>query len=211
MNPLLDQLLLAIIGIDLYVVSTSRLGARIRACALQGLLLAALPLAANAGASQGPSVEAFAATVATLLLKAWLIPRFLRRTLRDTGVQREVEPFVSLHLALLFCAGLVVMSFGIGATLLPPVAHASAMGVPAGLATLLIGLYLTVSSSRGLSQVLGYLVAENGVFVIGLQVLGGFPLVIELGVLLDVLVAAMLMAILFVRASREPAPPETRP
>ncbi len=204
MSAALSGLLLGVVGLDLYVASTSRLGARIRACALQGVLLGCVPLT-TLGPS--PSLERLAqmglAALATLLLKAVIIPLFLRRAMRATGITREVAPFVSLHLALLFCAGLVGLAFWLGATVLPPSPGVSPLGVPVGLATLLVGLYLTVGGHQELTQVVGYLVAENGVFVIGQTLLGEFPLVVELGVLLDVLVAVMLMAVLFVRVVRE--------
>lgn len=204
MNAALSGLLLGVVGLDLYVASTSRLGARIRACALQGVLLGCVPLTTLGPA---PSLERLLqmglAAAATLLLKAVIIPLFLRRAMRATGITREVEPFVSLHLALLFCTCLVGLSFWVGATVLPPSPGVSPLGVPVGLATLLVGLYLTVGGHQELTQVVGYLVAENGVFVIGQTLLGEFPLVVELGVLLDVLVAVMLMAVLFVRVARE--------
>jgi hydrogenase-4 component E len=195
-----DLLLLLVIGIDLFIGSTGRLGARIRACALQGLVLAALPLAIQGtGVLTGGErvLHTVLAVLATLLLKAVAIPYFLLRAMRQSGVQREAEPEHSLHLSLLLCAVLVGLSFWISAVMLPPPeAGSSPLGVPAGLATLLVGLYLTVGGRTELTQVIGYLVLENGVFVIGQRVLGEFPLVVELGVLLDVLVAVMLMAVL---------------
>jgi len=200
-----DLLLLFVIGIDLFIGSTCRLGARIRACALQGLVLAALPLAIQ-GTGVLTGGERVAHTVlavaATLILKAIAIPFFLLRSMRRSGVRREADPERSLHLSLLLCGILVGLSFWIGAVMLPPEAGSSPLGVPAGLATLLVGLYLTVSGRTELTQVIGYLVLENGVFVIGQRLLGEFPLVVELGVLLDVLVAVMLMGVLVVSAHR---------
>lgn len=190
---------LAVVAVDLYIVATGRLLARNTACAVQGLLLALVPLVPGPGAllAEGRLLEVAGASAATLLMKAFLVPLFLRRALRRTGMLREVDPQVSLHLSLLLCAGLVILSFVLWPALVPEVPGASPLGVPAGIATLLIGLYLTVTARTQVTQVLGYLVAENGVFVIGLVVLGEFPLVVEMGVLLDVLVAVMLMAALF--------------
>ena len=200
-----DLILLAIVAVDLYVVSTGRLLARNTACAVQGILLALLPLAAASASlgEDGLAIEIGIASVATLVLKAIVVPHFLRRALLQTGVSREVEPFVSLHLSLLVAAGLVGLSFWLWPALVPPRAHTSPFGVPAGMSTLLIGLYLTVTGRTKVTQVLGYLVAENGVFVIGQVVLGEFPLVVELGVLLDVLVAVLLMGVLFAFDARD--------
>ncbi len=203
-----DLLLLLVIGIDLFIGSTGRLVARIRACALQGLVLAALPLAIQGtGVLTGGQRIAHTgmAVLATLLLKAVAIPALLVYAMRKSGVHRETQPETSLHLSLLMCGILVGLSFWIGAVMLPSAgAGSSPLGVPAGLATLLVGLYLTVTGRTEITQVIGYLVLENGVFVIGQRVLGEFPLVVELGVLLDVLVAVMLMAVLVVFANRHP-------
>jgi hydrogenase-4 component E len=201
-----DLLLLLVIGIDLFIGSTSRLGARIRAYALQGLVLAALPLAIQGTGvlAEGERiVHTVLAVGATLILKAVVIPIFLLRAMRRSGVRREADPEHSLHLSLLLCGVLVGLSFWIGAVMLPPQAGSSPLGVPAGLATMLIGLFLTISGRTELTQVIGYMVLENGVFVIGQRLLGEFPLVVELGVLLDVLVAVMLMAILVVFTNRQ--------
>jgi len=205
-----DLLLLALVAIDLYIVGTSRLIARIRASALQGVVLAALVFVLR-GPSAMQSREGMAhlaATVlGTLLVKAVIIPVFLSKALRDSGVRREVEPFVSLHVSLLVAGALVGMSFWLGSLVPLPSPDGSPLALPAGLSTLLVGLYLTVNAKKDLTRVIGYLVAEHGVFVIG-QVVVGELIVVDVGVLLDVLVAVMLMAILFVRVDQTDRPTE---
>ena len=213
MTETADLLLLALVGIDLYIVGTSRLIARIRASVLQGVVLAALvfvlrgPSALQSQAGMG---HLAAAVLGTLLVKAVVIPLFLRKALRDSGIKREVEPFVSLHLSLLVAGTLVGLSFWLGSLVPLAAPEGSPLAVPAGLSTLLIGLYLTVNAKKDLTQVIGYLVAEHGVFVIG-QVVVGQLVVVDVGVLLDVLVAVMLMAILFVRVDHADRPEEPPP
>jgi len=207
-TPGTDLLLLAVIGLDLFIASSSRLRARIQACALQGLALAALPLAVEGTGvltASGRVVHVALAVTATLVLKAGAIPLALTRAMHRSGVRREVEPFVSLHLSLLLTAILVGLAFYIGTAVLPRLPGVSPLGIPAGLATLLVGLYLTMSGRTALTQVIGYLVLENGVFIIGQMLLGEFPMVVEMGVLLDVLVAAMLMAVLAASGPRDEA------
>jgi len=125
---------LAIVAVDLYLVATGRLLARNTACAVHGLLLAPLPFAPGpeALAAQGRLLEVAGAAIATLLLKAFLVPMFLRRALRRTGLVREVDPSVSLHLSLLVAAGLVILSFVLWPALVPAVPGASPHGVPSG-------------------------------------------------------------------------------
>jgi hydrogenase-4 component E len=199
----LDLILLGVLALALYTAATSRIPARIAACALQGALLGGLALIV--GRDRGLVPAALAAS-AIALLKGVLIPLFLRRAVRRSGVRREVGAQVSLHASLLVAAALAGLAFWVGGRMVLPGNLASTLGVPVGLSTLLVGLFMTIRARTELAQVVGYLVAENGVFVIGQILLGGVPLVIELGVLLDVLVAGMLMAVLFVMAHQEDRP-----
>ena len=196
----LDLLLICVLSLAIYTAATSRLPARIGACALQGALLSILALIV--GQSRGLLTVGLAA-LTILLLKAILIPLFLRRAIRQSGVRREVEPFVSLHGSLVTAAILAGLAFWLGNRMQLPPQVASPLGIRVGLATVLVGLFMTIRARTELAQVMGYLVTENGVFVIGQVLLGGVPLVIELGVLLDVLAAGMLMAVLFVLGRRE--------
>src|SRR5207237_313877 len=93
-----DLLLVSLLLVDVYMIGTSRLAACIRASALQGLLLAALPLFFHHGP---PDVHLVVLVGGALLLKALVIPRLLLRTLQTTSVRREVEPMVSLHASLI--------------------------------------------------------------------------------------------------------------
>ena len=192
-----DLLLVAVIVIDLYLVATSRLGARVRALALQGVIHGLLPVTLSGAAllhSRFGLLHLGFATAAPLVLKAIVIPLFMLRAIRESGTRREVEPYVSLHLSLLVAVILVGASFGITA-MLGPIAGAvgpASLAMPAGLSTLLIGLFLAINGKTRLTQIIGYQVTQNGVFVMGQTLLGEFPLLVELGVLLDVLVAVML-------------------
>jgi hydrogenase-4 component E len=200
MTAYLDALMFAVLGLSTYTAATSRLPARIGACALQGALLAVLAL--MVGRSRGLLPVALAASM-IFLLKAILIPMYLRRAIQRSGVRREVEPFVSLHASLVVAAILAAVAFWLGSRMQLPASVASPLGVRVGLATILIGLFMAIRAHTELAQVIGYLVTENGVFVVGQVLLGGVPLVIELGVLLDVLVAGMLMAVLFVLGRKQ--------
>ena len=203
MRAPIDLLVLGVLALAVYTAATSRLAARIGACSLQGALLAGLSVFVGRGRGVLPTATAASAI---FLLKAVIIPLFLRRAVRRSGVRREAAPAVSLHGPLVAVAALTGLAFWLGGRMLLPAPLASAIGVRVGLATLLVGLYMAISARTELAQVIGYLIAENGVFVCGQILLGGVPLVIELGVLLDVLVAGMLMTVLFVLARQEERP-----
>jgi hydrogenase-4 component E len=190
-----DVVLLVLVMIDLFVVATSRIAAAIRASALQGFSLALLPFAL---ASDGtPEHLAHAALIAAgvLLLKAVLIPWLLLRALRKVQIRREVEPFVSLHASLLLGALLIGVAFWASAQLPAPRVGTPALLVPVALATLLIGFFIIVSRKKAITQVVGYLLMENGIFVFGMSLAREMPFVVELGILLDVLVGIFVFGI----------------
>lgn len=195
-------LLVALLALDLYMVSTTRLDACIRASILQAFVLAALPFAVGGvgpGAPLAEQLHLLVLAAATQIVKGTVIPWLLFRVLRDLGSSREFEPFVSLHYSQLINGALCGVAFFL-ASALPwpaPPGHTVPLGV--ALATMLIGLYMTVNRRKTISQVLGYLVMESGLFVAGWTLLVQPSLLVELGVLLDLLVAAMVMGILATR------------
>ncbi len=203
MTGLSDLLLLLAIVLDLAVVASSRLQGCIRASALQGVVLGLLPLAFLLEGSGLHPLHAAALAAGLLLLKAVLIPAMLRRAVREADVGREVEPFVSLHLSLLLATVLVGISFGLSTVLVLPRPAPSAVVVPAALSTLLTGFLVLVSRRQAVTQVVGYLLLENGVAIFGQTLTRAIPFAAELAILLDLLVGVFVMGIAIYHISRE--------
>jgi hydrogenase-4 component E len=185
------------------MLATSRLGACIRASALQGLVLAMLPAVVSAGGPPAHFVHMGLISAGTLLLKAILIPWLLLGALRKTQIRREVEPFVSLHLSLLLGAMLVGVAFWSASQLPLPRTAAPLLLVPAALTTLLTGFLIIVSRRKAITQVVGYLMMENGIFVFGMSLARETPFVVELGILLDVFVGVFVFGIVIHHISAE--------
>jgi hydrogenase-4 component E len=198
-----DLLLLLAIVLDLAVVASSRLNGCIRASALQGVVLGLLPIAFLWEGSGMNPAHAIVLAVALLLLKAVLIPSLLLRAVREADVRREVEPFVSLHLSLLLATLLVGVSFGLSTVLVLPHPAPSVVVVPAALATLLTGFLVLVSRRQAVTQVVGYLLLENGVAIFGQTLARAIPFAAELAILLDLLVGVFVMGIAINHISRE--------
>jgi hydrogenase-4 component E len=198
-----DFLLLVIVAIDLYIVASNRLFGCIRSTAVQGVALALLPFALY-GTGGGLHV-AFLAT-GTLVVKALLIPYMLARTLRQANIAREIEPFLfSVHVSVLIGAVLVVISFWFASVLVIPHPERlpTTLLVPVAFATLLLGFLVLVSRKKALTQVIGYLMLENGIYVFGQTLLDDVPFAVELGILLDLLVGVFVMGIAINHISRE--------
>jgi hydrogenase-4 component E len=138
----------------------------------------------------------FVTAALTVGLKGLVIPWFLMRVVDRIGIRREIEPFLNVPASLLICLGLTVVGYRVstgfpeGAT---GVAH-HVIGV--GLSTLLIGLFLMVTRKKAVTQILALLTVENAVFLIALGITAGMPLVVELGISFDVLLAVLVLGIL---------------
>jgi hydrogenase-4 component E len=198
-----NLLLLVLVMVDLFMVGTSRIAACIRACALQGVTLALLPLALASDGSTTQLVHAALISSGTLLLKGLFVPWLLLRALRKVQIRREVEPFVSLHVSLLLAAVFVGIAFWSSTQLPMPRAGSPALLVPVALSTLLIGFLIIVSRKKAITQVVGYLMMENGIFVFGMSLAREMPFVVELGILLDVLVGVFVFGIVIHHISAE--------
>jgi hydrogenase-4 component E len=197
-----EAVLAVLVIADLLLLGSSRLRSCIYVAALQGVMVSLLPVLLH-GADGGG--RAWALTAGGMAVKGVLFPWLLLRVLREAGVRREVEPFVGHTLSVLVGVGSLVFALWVDARLNLPVALAggSPLTVPVGLATLLIGLFLIVSRRKAITQVLGYIVVENGIYAIGVALVGGVPLLVELGVLLDAFVAVFIMSIAAYHISRE--------
>lgn len=190
--------LLALTGVLL--LGSSRLVRCIRIVAFQGVLLAALTLAVH-GHAVTLRVAILAAAI--LALKGVAFPWLLSRVRQEAEVRREIEPLVSYISSMLAGAVGLAVSFWLSERLPLPTPPISPLVLPVSLFTTLVGLFLIVSRRTALTQVLAYLVLENGIYTFGVGLVHGTPMVVELGVLLDVFVAVFVMGIAIFHISRE--------
>ena len=198
MNEFSSLLLLLVVLTDFVVLGTSRMSTCIRAIALQDLLLTALPV------SLDPrwSLHVAGLAVGTALVKAVALPGFLRWAIREANVRREMEPLVGYVTSLLIGAAVVAGSFAVAPTL-PLPGHAGSLLVAVALSNVLTGLVVLTSRLKALTQVVGYLMLENGIYVFGLTQTQRVPFLLEMGVLLDVFVGVFIMGIVVFHINRE--------
>ncbi len=200
MHGVTEEIMAALLLANLALVGSSRLSFCITLVAVQGTLVGLLPVFSASGLTLRTT---FLAT-AVIIFKGFVFPKLLSNAIRGADVRREIEPYVGYGLSLLVGLGLLAVSFWLGGKMpLPAMAPETAFVIPAAICTILIGLFLIVSRKKAVTQVLGYLVLENGVAAFGLAVVEGVPLLVELGILLDVFVAVFVMAIMIYRISQE--------
>ncbi|HKY33796.1 MAG TPA: hydrogenase [Candidatus Polarisedimenticolia bacterium] len=192
MTTLADLLLIVVILVDLFALASSRLGALIRIVALQGLALGLLPLIAH---HEQLTWRTAALAGGSLALKGAVFPWLLLRATRQDSVRRELTPFVGYTASLLAGVAIVGAAFVMGSRLPLPFPAVSDLLVPVALSTTIIGQFLIVSRRKAATQVLGYLVLENGIFVFGLTLSVRMPALVEMGVLLDVFIGVFVMGL----------------
>ena len=197
MTSVMQVLLLLVVFTDFAVLGTSRLGACIRWMALQGVILGLLPLADPGGLT----AHAFALAVGTILVKAVLLPGFLTRAIREAAIRREVEPVVGYMASMLLGAVALVAAFAVASTTRAFPRHD--LIVPVSLVTVMIGLVFLITRAKAISQVVGYIMLENGIYVFGLTLSRRVPFLVEVGVLLDVFVGVFIMGIVVFHINRE--------
>ena len=200
MSGAIEIILIFLILANLILLGASRLRNVIRIVALQGLVLGLLPLLAH---RDGLVWAAALLGAGSAGIKGFIFPAMLNRALRETQVSREIEPFVGYILSLLAGVGALALSVWFGACLPLPWPPASDLLIPAGLFTVWTGLFLIVARRKAITQVLGYIVLENGIFTLGMVLVEAMPLLVELGVLLDVFVAVFVMGIIVFNINRE--------
>jgi hydrogenase-4 component E len=190
--------LLLVVLSDLAVLGTTRLSSCIRGVAAQGLLLGLLPVLV----APQVTVHAVGLGVGTVLVKAIVLPWFLARAIREAAVRREIEPMVGFIASQLLGALALALAFAIAARLPLPGLQQPLL-VPASLATVMIGFIVLTTRRKAITQVVGYLILENGIYLFGLTQTESVPFLMELGVLLDVFVGVFVMGIVVFHINRE--------
>jgi hydrogenase-4 component E len=199
MPALLDPLLIVAVALNFVALGTSRIRGAIDAVAFQGILLGLCPLLIH----PDPGFRGALLVVGMILLKGLVIPALLVYAMREANLQHEVQPLVSFTSSLLLGAAGTILALVFSATLPLAEGHTDSLVVPASLATVWTGFLLLITRRKAITQVVGYLLLENGVFLFGLLLLEAIPFLVEIGVLLDLFTGVFVMGIIIHHISRE--------
>ena len=198
MNQIIDQLLVLVMLLNFLGLGTSRMHLAIRTVALQGVLLGLLP-----GLTHALSLHLAVMTGGIILTKGLLIPWLLFRAMRRVEIREDVEPFLSHTASLVLAAIATALAFVFAAKLPLAPQHQGLLFVPASIATIIAGFLVLTTRKKAITQVIGYLILENGIFIFGLLLSEVMPLMVEAGVLLDLIVGIFVMGIIINQISRE--------
>jgi hydrogenase-4 component E len=200
MTNTIDMIMIFLVLTNLVLLGLSRLGTCIRVVAVQGIVLGLLPILLN---DRHLELHLFFFALATISLKGIVFPRLLNKALRDIKIQREVEPFIGYGSSIALGTVVFAICMWLSSRLPLPVETASILIVPVAFFTIMSGLFLIISRKKALTQVLGYLVMENGIYTFGVAIVEKQPVLVELGILLDVFVAVFVMGITVFHINRE--------
>jgi len=198
MSGAAQLVLILVVLASFVVIGTARLSTCVRAIALQGILLGLAPLVLFPGWS-GHRV---ALAVGTVAIKGIIVPRFLIWAIREAAVRREVEPRIGYVPSLLLGTAALAFAFAI-ADRWPLPAGGGELLVAVAITTLVHGLFVLTARRKAITQVVGYIMVENGIYLFGLTQAERVPFLVELGVLLDVFVGVFIMGIVVFHINRE--------
>jgi hydrogenase-4 component E len=139
----------------------------------------------------------YISSLLTLSLKVILLPYILHVLIRRLKVHKEVEMVVNIPMTMLIGIALVIFSYHLTAPVMELSTLATRSTLAVALATVMIGLLMMITRRHAVTQIIGFLAMENGLFFAATSATYGMPLVVELGVALDILIAAFIFGIFF--------------
>ncbi|HLA69834.1 MAG TPA: NADH-quinone oxidoreductase subunit K [Bacteroidota bacterium] len=198
----IDIFAAAILVTAFLIVSSKSLVFYVRLFALQSLLLGGVAMLVVFAYGE---THILIAAVLTIILKAIVIPIVLWRIIDRIKIRKEVELSINVTVSLLICGAMVIFADSIAEPIrnskqvLNPIAGRV---FPVSIAIMLIGLFIMMSRKKAVTQIVGLLTMENGLFLSGLSITYGMPLIVEIGVFFDILVAALILGVFVFRINR---------
>ena len=207
----LSEIVLALFLIaDLALAGASRLKYAIRFVAILGWIVGVLPvLLWNWQENGSPGARIWIIAVVNSLVKGVALPMLLEYAVRKARTRRELEPIVSFQMSRFIVFLMAVGGFAIGRLLHVHETVASELAIPVAFTTMGTGLLLICARKKAITQVLGFLVLENGISLFGAGILLEYGIVVELGILLDVFALVFILGIAIFQINRTFASTDT--
>ncbi len=200
MNTLFSFLIILLILFNFRLLSSSRLMPCIHILAMQAVILTAIAWLTH---RDNITTDLIVMLTFNIIVKAMFLPWMLKRVTLKTATSRELDPIVGYTTSLFVGALLLGISFLIARPL--SLAHTTPeiLFLPVSLFTIFSGLFIIIARKKAITQVLGYMVMENGIYTFGMAMAISEPLIVEISILLDVFVAVLIMGVAIFHISRE--------
>ncbi|HFQ91204.1 MAG TPA: hydrogenase [Desulfobulbus sp.] len=182
-------------------MAANRLMELVKIMAFQGTIVSILPVLLEAGQRDAAGLGFMAVM---LTVKGLVMPLALYAAIKKVANLREVEPFVGYRASIFSALALVLAAGFIDRTLAPFMPPTHVMLMPASIATIGAGFFLMMARRKAITQVIGYLMLENGIYLTGIALAGEThsQRLLEFGVLLDLLAGVMIMGIIINRINQ---------
>ena len=190
MDTLVEIVFVVLLGINFAFAGASRIFHCIRLTAIQGMLLSVLGYLLSHG-----GVEIAMLSTVNFIVTGFVLPLLLKKAVLRSGARRELEPLAGYSISLICVAVVTAVAFA--------VCRRSAMIPALSIITMFTGLFLIIFRKKAITQVIGFLVFENGIAIFASGMAVHYGLVIELGILLDVFVLVFIMGIAAFQINRE--------
>jgi hydrogenase-4 component E len=200
-NRMITLMAAFVLVLQIAMVGQRWLITNIRVFAAQSFLLAGI---ANTIAYFNHAPHLYAAAFLTLALKAVLLPIGLERLGRKIDIDQEITPLINVPVSVVIAGGLTTVGYLVAQSLHRPEETASPASLghntlAVAVSLFLIGFYMMITRRKALMQVLALLCLENGLFLAAISLTYGVPMIVELGILFDLVVAVMVLGILVYR------------
>ena len=216
----MENIFIILLGLSMiYIASTSRLRAHVNMLIAQGLLLFLVCLAGfekepwfnlsmlsglDAIKTNMPHIIGFLfVVVETLIVKAFVIPLFLRKVVNRTNAHRDTDANIPHFYCLVISSVILFAGFLIANINVPALKLVSPMYFGVSSAMIITSLWLITIKHKVLSNGIGFITMENGIFLLSLAVAHEMPVIVNLGVLLDIFIAVFILGMLVNEISNE--------
>lgn len=187
---MINVLLITFVITLLYISIANRLLTYVKILAFQGILL--FGVAFIELIEINPINLAFI-LLETIVVKTIAIPMFLTYVIKKNKITREAEPFLPNFVSLIIVTLIIIITFLISNSIADT--HLDKIYFVVALVALFSGLYIIISRKKIITHVIAYAIVENGVFILSLAVGNEMPMLVNLGILLDIFVSVFLLGI----------------
>ena len=197
----MENALIILFGLTmLYMAATSRIIAHIRILALQGILLFFI---CYFGAEKTSTLNFLFLVFETLIVKAFVIPRFLNKIVMTTHEYRDEDANIPHFYCLFISTVILFTGFLISSFNFPAIKLINPVYFGVSIAVIIISLLLITIKHKIITNILSFITMENGIFLLSLSVVKEMPIVVNLGVLLDLFIAVFILGLLVNRINKE--------
>jgi len=187
-----DSILSLVLLSVLFSFGSSRLPVLIKVLAFQGVVVSLVPLFIGHDLSGWGILF----TMVTMTIRGIIIPFCIFLAIKKVAIHREVEPIIGYHASLLAGLGLIVAATYVSHKFDITSISTSTLLLPASITLLVAGMFLLMARRNAIAMVLGYIMMENGIYLVGTTFSVRARHIVEFGILLDVLAGVMIMAVI---------------